>query len=389
MAARWSRAAHGGSATRPGTLGIYTNQIQQQTDYGCYAGGFGENMENRGYAGLSDTVSICHLVNSLVPLATLHQGADFALTNDPSTAVPQYYTLAEGGVHNLTGIPSQDTQINFASPLAPSVVAALKPNMFVRTSTGWTGFVTTWDPAGAWLKVDAWVALVNPGVGNGTTAYVGYNPLAPWTSPTGAPGTSMTLYINAMQNTYGINGILNHVAGSYCLFGFGCSAEYMEVGTANNVMPFTRSEYNWFSDQPRDVVQLLGAGGRWPISSVIAIQGANTDKGITVTEGQYAAILVQPVGNYGLGDGYMSQQTKNNAFSIKHNGPGYIYQVDAAYGTINQGAQGIPGRIKHARHPVRSKRERRNSHHDGRMVRASPQTGQTRLSRYHPTAPSM
>ena len=97
--------------------GIYTNQIQQQTDYGCSAGGFGENMENRGYAGLSDTVSICHLVNSLVPLATLHHGADFALTNDPSTAVPQYYTLAEGGVHNLTGIPSQDTQINFASPL--------------------------------------------------------------------------------------------------------------------------------------------------------------------------------------------------------------------------------------------------------------------------------
>jgi hypothetical protein len=327
------------------SLSVYTNQTQQQTDYGCSAGGFGENIENRGYAAVSDLVSVCHLINSTTPLATLTSGTDYQLVNDPAVTVPQYQTLNEGGARQLTGINSVATKIQFTVPLSTQQVAALRVNMFVRTGTGWTGFVKSWDPNGAWVTVDTWVSIVNPGVGNGSTAFVGYNPLANWTAPTGALLANVVLYINAMQNTYGINGILNHNPGGYCLFGFGCSAEYLEFGTANNIMPFVRNnEYDWASDQPRDVGALLGSGGTYTTSAGIVIAGANVDKGFVVSDSQYAAFLAQPHSqlsqNHPYGDGFMSQQTSADAFSIKHAGAGYIYQVDALSGTVQQGQQG-------------------------------------------------
>jgi hypothetical protein len=255
-----------------------------------------------------------------------------------------------GSPQLTTGRQSQLTKIQFTTPLSASVVAGLRVNMIVRTSTGWTGFIKAWDPNGAWLTVDTWVQVL---IGT-SPVYVGFDPRAQAATPTGPAVSTMTLYINANQTIYGENTIVRHPAGAYCLFGYACGAEAKEVVLVNDAKPFVRgggtcvtgrpctpNEYVPFSDSPRDVGYLFGAGGQYPIAGSIAIWGGQQDKGIIVGEGQYAGVLIAPFGDFPMGDGFMSQQLTGNCYSAKNPAiQDYTFRVDCRTGAVEQGGQG-------------------------------------------------
>jgi hypothetical protein len=336
-------------------LSVYLNQPQLTVDDGCALGGFGANQTSRGYVASSDQVAFCEMATMALPLATLTYNAsgatDFTLSNDPAATEQQFYTTSFGATPVYSGSLVQLTKVNFTAPLSASAVQAMRVNMFVRMSTGWTGFLKAWDPAGNWLTVDAWVNATI-----GTPVYVGYSPLPSAFTPIGTPATTATMVLNANQQLYGENDILTMPAGVYCLFGYACGMEGKELTMINNGKPFVRgggacpqgqestcttNEYTPFNDSPRNVGMLLGAGGPYATSAMYAVYGGPVDKSFVAGEGQYAGFLVSPYGDFPIGAGFMSQQATGVAFAAKNpTVQDYTFQVDARTGTIQQGGQG-------------------------------------------------
>ncbi len=324
------------------TLGIYTNQSQLQVDRGCALGGFGEHYESRSYDAGTDQVGECQLFTMALPIATLNYAAagatDVTFVPDSAVSVQQFTTASFGAAPLYTGAPSQQTKLLFTTALTPPQIAALQVNTFVQLSTGWTGLVKAWDPAGTWITVDTWASIIV----SGTTAYVGYDPRALNIAPTGALQTSLTVTIGANNSGYGKNFIMTMPSGVYCLFGNGCQMEGIEGTMVNNGRGFVRTnEYNWFQDNPRNIGMLLGASGLYGNSTGYAVAGGQFDKSFVAGEGQLAGFLAEPFGDYAMGAGFMSHQVTGVAFAAKNATlKDYTYQVDAPTGTVQQGGQG-------------------------------------------------
>ncbi|CAP55550.1 conserved hypothetical protein [Gluconacetobacter diazotrophicus PA1 5] len=313
------------------SLGIYTNQSPSSVEEGCALGGFGRHMESRSYVASTDQVGLCQKFTMALPVAVLRYASngpsDISFANDENTKVSQEKFSSFGSVPVAGLMPGRAvaTVITMANPLSGEQVARLRRNMFVQTSTGWSAFVTSWDPDGRWVAVDAWCNIV---VAPLTVSYVGYDPRALNIDPDGRRVGSLTLTIGANNSGYGANSIVEMPRSVYCLFGVSCQVEGSEMTLINNGRPFSRDEFKWFSDSPRNVGMLVGAQGPYGNSVGYAVAGGRWDKGFIASEGQYAGFLVAPFGDYGMGDGFMSQQIQGNAFSVRHRG-GYVYRVDS------------------------------------------------------------
>jgi hypothetical protein len=322
------------------SLGIYTNQSPSSVEDGCALGGFGRHIESRSYVASTDQVGTCRKFSMFLPVAVLHYaskgGSDLSFADDGNTGIPQEKFAAFGAAPTaeFSHRKAVATIIALSKPLSVHQLSRLRRNMFVQTSTGWSAVLTSWDPKGRWVAIDAWCNII---VGPSTVAYVGYDPRALNVDPEGGKVGSLTLTIGANNNGYGGNSIVEMPKDVYCLFGVSCQVEGDEITLLNNGRPFVRNEFRWFGDSPRNIGVLVGSQGPYGNSAGYAVAGGRWDKGFVASEGQYAGFLVAPFGDYGMGDGFMSQQTHGNAFSIRNSG-GYVYTVDSDGNLVTRGS---------------------------------------------------